>query len=234
METMEPVCDVQSSQAEVEVQLALRLARIRAAKRRNYVRIVAKHAALLFISNNKKTNMSGTDIVSEKQAQDKKLLQSYFNEILQDTGKYGVIVHDTIDTIYALEKGALDLVIVWEHLPINRVVLRNSATRELTIVHLTPEEEKEKEEKKEKKHGAYFNNGDTGGAFEVILRVPLVEWLAHACKRYSIQLKIVDDMSPEGSRFCREFGGIGGVLHENNGLGALVTGIALDVDAFEM
>ena len=46
----------------------------------------------------------------------------YFDEISQDTGKYCFGVDDTLR---ALEMGAVEILIVWENLDIQRYVLKN-------------------------------------------------------------------------------------------------------------
>jgi peptide chain release factor subunit 1 len=52
------------------------------------------------------------------------LIQKYFDEISQDTGKYCFGVDDTLK---ALELGAVETLIVWEALDTTRYVLRNAA-----------------------------------------------------------------------------------------------------------
>jgi peptide chain release factor subunit 1 len=59
-----------------------------------------------------------------KFVQEKKLIQKYFDEISQDTGKYCFGIDDTLK---ALELGAVETLIVWENLDITRYVLRNAA-----------------------------------------------------------------------------------------------------------
>lgn len=49
----------------------------------------------------------------------------YFDEISQDTGKYCFGVDDTLK---AMEMGAVDTLIVWENLDIQRFVLKNHST----------------------------------------------------------------------------------------------------------
>ena len=49
----------------------------------------------------------------------------YFDEISQDTGKYCFGVDDTLK---AMEMGAVDILIVWENLDIQRFVLKNHST----------------------------------------------------------------------------------------------------------
>ena len=59
-----------------------------------------------------------------KFVQEKRLIQKYFDEISQDTGKYCFGIDDTLK---ALELGAVETLIVWENLDITRYVLRNAA-----------------------------------------------------------------------------------------------------------
>ena len=56
--------------------------------------------------------------------QEKKLIQKYFDEISQDTGRYCFGIEDTLK---ALDLGAVETLIVWENLDITRYVLRNAA-----------------------------------------------------------------------------------------------------------
>lgn len=59
-----------------------------------------------------------------KFVQEKKLIQKYFDEISQDTGKYCFGIEDTLK---GLEMGAVETLIVWENLDITRYLLRNAA-----------------------------------------------------------------------------------------------------------
>lgn len=59
-----------------------------------------------------------------KFVQEKKLIQKYFDEISQDTGKYCYGVEDTLK---ALELGAVETLVVWENLDVTRYLLRTPA-----------------------------------------------------------------------------------------------------------
>src|SRR5690606_19053120 len=59
--------------------------------------------------------------------QEKRLISKYFEEIAQDTGKYCFGVKDTL---YGLDLGAVETLIVWENLEVNRYVVRNNSTNE--------------------------------------------------------------------------------------------------------
>lgn len=60
-----------------------------------------------------------------------RLIQKYFDEISQDTGKYCFGVDDTLR---GLELGAVETLIVWENLDVTRHTLRTSTGAEV-IVH---------------------------------------------------------------------------------------------------
>jgi len=55
----------------------------------------------------------------------KKLISTFFDEIAQDTGRYCFGVDETLK---ALTYSAVEILIVWENLEIQRVTLRNTQT----------------------------------------------------------------------------------------------------------
>ncbi|KAL7549074.1 hypothetical protein ACHAWF_012354 [Thalassiosira exigua] len=135
-----------------------------------------------------------------KLMKEKKLLQKYMDEISQDTGKYCFMVEDTLK---ALDLGAVEHLIVWENLEMNRYVLRNAASGDERIVHLNPEQEKNE---------SFFHDPETGAELEVAEKEAMVEWLANHYKDYGCNLEFVTDRSGEGTQFVKGFGGIGGIL----------------------
>ena len=68
--------------------------------------------------------MAAESLANVKFVQEKRLIQKYFDEISQDTGKYCFGIDDTLK---ALELGAVETLIVWENLDITRYALRNAA-----------------------------------------------------------------------------------------------------------
>lgn len=132
--------------------------------------------------------------------QEKKLIGKYFDEISQDTGKF---CFGIVDTLQALIMGAVETLIVWENLDINRYVLKNHSLEEDIVLQLTPEQEKDK---------THFVDKVTGVELELVDKCPLLEWLANEYKTFGTTLEIVTDRSQEGSQFCKGFGGIGGIL----------------------
>ncbi|VEL30582.1 unnamed protein product, partial [Protopolystoma xenopodis] len=131
-------------------QSALRFARLRIEKRHNYMRKVAETAVQMFISGDKvnveglvlagiadfKSDLSQSDMFDQRlQAKILKIVDvSYggengFNQAIDlagealagDSGKYCFGVDDTLK---ALEMGAVEILIVWENLNVNRYVLK--------------------------------------------------------------------------------------------------------------
>ena len=68
--------------------------------------------------------MAAESLANVKFVQEKRLIQKYFDEISQDTGKYCFGIDDTLK---GLELGSVETLIVWENLDIIRYTLRNAA-----------------------------------------------------------------------------------------------------------
>jgi len=149
---------------------------------------------------NQAIELAAESLANVKFIQEKKLINSYFDQISQDTGKYCFGVEDTLR---ALEMGAVETLICWENLDIQRHALKNHATGEQKILHLTAEQEKDK---------TYFTDKETGVELEHEDNMPFLEWLANNYKNFGATLEIITDRSQEGSQFVRGFGGIGGML----------------------
>jgi peptide chain release factor subunit 1 len=73
---------------------------------------------------NQAIELSAESLSNVKFVQEKKLIQRYFDEISMDSGKYCFGIEDTLK---ALELGAVETLIVWENLDIQRHILRNAA-----------------------------------------------------------------------------------------------------------
>ncbi|TPX50769.1 hypothetical protein SeMB42_g02116 [Synchytrium endobioticum] len=152
---------------------------------------------------NQAIELSAEVLANVKFIQEKKLIQKYFDEISQDTGKYCFGVTDTLE---GLRQGAVETLIVWENVDIARYVLRNPVTGEEITKHLTKEKEKDTNEfKGESADGVKFD-------YEVVEKTSLLEWLADNYKKFGADLEFVTNRSPEGSQFVKGFGGIGGLL----------------------
>mmetsp|Transcript_387 Transcript_387/g.469 ORF Transcript_387/g.469 Transcript_387/m.469 type:complete len:460 (-) Transcript_387:275-1654(-) len=149
---------------------------------------------------NQAIELSADTLGSVKLMKEKKLLQRYMDEISQDTGKFCFMVDDTLK---ALELGAVEDLIIWENLEVNRYVLRNTSTSEETVVHLTKEQES---------NDSFFHDQETGVELEVVEKESMVEWMANNYKNFGCNLEFVTDRSGEGTQFVKGFGGIGGIL----------------------
>eukprot|EP00339_Tiarina_fusa_P029959 CAMPEP_0117077622 /NCGR_PEP_ID=MMETSP0472-20121206/54723_1 /TAXON_ID=693140 ORGANISM="Tiarina fusus, Strain LIS" /NCGR_SAMPLE_ID=MMETSP0472 /ASSEMBLY_ACC=CAM_ASM_000603 /LENGTH=276 /DNA_ID=CAMNT_0004804017 /DNA_START=222 /DNA_END=1052 /DNA_ORIENTATION=- len=128
-----------------------------------------------------------------KFVQEKVLLSSFFAEIAQDSGKY---CFGVVNTLRALELGAVETLVVWENFPIIRYTLRDMNTNEEIIKFLNEDDE----------------NFDAKEQMEIIDSCSLVEWLANNYSSFGCSLEFVSDKSQEGCQFCRGFGGFGGIL----------------------
>jgi len=149
---------------------------------------------------NQAIELAAESLANVKFIQEKKLINSYFDQISQDTGKYCFGVEDTLR---ALEMGAVETLICWENLDIQRYSLKNHTSGETKILHLTTEQEKDK---------THFTDKETGVELELEESMPFLEWLANNYKSFGATLEIITDRSQEGSQFVRGFGGIGGML----------------------
>jgi len=149
---------------------------------------------------NQAIELAAESLANVKFVQEKRLIQHYFDEISQDTGKYCFGVDDTLK---ALELGAVETLIVWENLDITRYILRNAAGEEI-IVHVTKEQEKDREK---------FLDKSTGVEMEQVVEPQaLLEWFADKYKEFGANLEFVTNRSQEGAQFVKGFGGIGGLL----------------------
>ncbi|XP_006645307.1 eukaryotic peptide chain release factor subunit 1-2-like [Oryza brachyantha] len=149
---------------------------------------------------NQAIEISAEVLSNVKFIQEKKLIGKYFEEISQDTGKYVFSVEDTMS---ALEMGAVETLIVWENLDVNRYVLKNSVTGETTVKHLSKAQETDQ---------SNFRDKATSAELEVVNNTLLLEWFAENYRQFGCTLEFVTNKSQEGSQFVRGFGGIGGIL----------------------
>ncbi|CAB3977128.1 eukaryotic peptide chain release factor subunit 1 [Paramuricea clavata] len=149
---------------------------------------------------NQAIELASEVLANVKFIQEKKLIGKYFDEISQDTGKFCFGVDDTLK---ALEMGAVNILIVWENLEIQRFVLKNHALDEEKVLHLRPDQERDQ---------TNFVDQNTGVELELVEKMSLLEWLANNYKNFGATLEIITDRSQEGAQFCKGFGGIGGIL----------------------
>ena len=144
--------------------------------------------------------LSSDTLANVKFVQEKRLISKFFEEISLDSGKYCFGVKDTL---LGLDMGAIETLIVWEDLPINKLTLKNTSTGAMDERYLTEEQEQDSKN---------FIDKETGAELEVQEKVPMLEWLANNFRKFGCTLEIITNKSQEGSQFCRGFGGVGGIL----------------------
>jgi len=149
---------------------------------------------------NQAIELAADSLANVRFIREKKLLSKYFGEISQDTSKY---CFGPKDTLAALELRAVEELIVWENLAINRYVLRHPVTKVETVTILN---------EKQEKLSTSFKDPESGVELEVKDKTSLLEWFASNFKSYHTTLNFVTNKSPEGNQFCKGFGGIGGLL----------------------
>lgn len=169
-------------------------------------RLVAKVIKVVDVSYggengfNQAIELAAESLSNVKFVQEKKLIQKYFDEISQDTGRYCFGVDDTLK---CLELGAVETLIVWENLDTTRYVLRNAAGEEI-IVYANKDQEKDREKFRDKSTGLEMEHGEEPQS--------LLEWFAEKYKDFGAALEFVTNRSQEGAQFVKGFGGIGGLL----------------------
>ena len=170
---------------------------------------------------NQAIELSADTLSSLKFIQEKKLVSRFFDEIAQDTGKYTFGINDTLT---CLEMGAVETLVCWENLEVERVTMMNSQTQEETVRYFRPEELTDNEHVRDK---------ESGVDLEIIDKMPMLEWLAEEYKKFGCALEIISDKSQEGNQFCRGFGGIGGLLRYQVDLTAFECAVDADSDAWD-
>nr|POE61863.1 eukaryotic peptide chain release factor subunit 1 [Quercus suber] len=148
---------------------------------------------------NQAIELSSETLSNVKFIQEKKLINRYFDEISQDTGK---VCYGIEDTLKALEAGAADTLIVYENLEMTRWELKNSEGGQL-ILNTTKAQEADR---------SIFMDKDTGQEMDVVDQMPFLEWLAEKYRDFGATLEFVSDRSSEGNQFVKGFGGIGAIM----------------------
>merc|ERR1712194_855626 len=79
---------------------------------------------------NQAIELSADSLANVKLMKEKKLLQKYFDHIAQDTGCFCFMVDDTLK---GLEVGAVEDLIIWDNLEIQRITVRNNVRMTNTL-----------------------------------------------------------------------------------------------------
>ncbi|KAK9054523.1 hypothetical protein SSX86_025601 [Deinandra increscens subsp. villosa] len=156
---------------------------------------------------NQAIELSSEVIANVKFNHEKRLLRKFSKGLVEENEKY---VFGVDDTLKCLEVGAVETLIVWENLDINRWVLKNSTTGEIIVKHLNKDEEGDQRN---------FRDSDTNAVLEAQEKKSLLEWLADEYKIFGCTIEFVTDKSHEGSKFCKDSLGIGAILRYQLHLG---------------
>ncbi|GAB7347776.1 hypothetical protein MBLNU459_g5320t1 [Dothideomycetes sp. NU459] len=148
---------------------------------------------------NQAIELSTETLGNVKFIQEKKLINRYFDEISQDSGK---VCYGVEDTLKALDAGACETLIVFENLEVTRWTLKSSEGGEI-ILHTNKVQEQDRSQ---------FMDKETGQEMDVIDQMPLLEWLAEKYRDFGATLEFVTDRSSEGNQFVKGFGGIGALM----------------------
>ncbi|CBZ28271.1 putative eukaryotic translation release factor [Leishmania mexicana MHOM/GT/2001/U1103] len=151
---------------------------------------------------NQAIDLSADALSGVKLVQEKKLLQTFFDQIAMDTQQYCFGVNDTMR---CLEAGAVETLICFEDLQVNRyVIIKNKgAEDEATEIHLLTEAEASKKN---------IHAHEAGKTQNEIESENFVDWLAQNYQKFGCTLELISDRSQEGTQLVRGFGGIGGIL----------------------
>jgi peptide chain release factor subunit 1 len=134
---------------------------------------------------NQAVEASVSVLAGVKMVQEKQILKKYFDEIVLDTGK---IAYGIVDTIKALELGAVQSILLYENF--NMDLIRTGIFFEGKKIY--------------ESSFLFSDNGDE--------KVQFSEWLAENLQKFGVQLTFVSDSSTEGNQFVKGIGGIGAFL----------------------
>jgi peptide chain release factor subunit 1 len=137
------------------------------------------------------------DLTDCRYAVEKSLLAKFFNCISSDEGLYSYL---PVDTIYALEAGAVETLLVWNELPLLRVEMFQPSTGAKKVVYTTGAKTTQEEKPTETE------------SWEVTASVPLLDWILDHYKDFGSDVQVVSGNSTLGAQFVQGFGGIGGIL----------------------
>lgn len=149
---------------------------------------------------NQAIDLSAETLGNVKFIQEKKLVQRYFDEISKDTNKY---CFGVVDTMRALEQGAVEILIAWENMEHTRIELENPQTGDKIVKILSKEQMTDM---------SHFVDQETNVELETRDQEPFVDWMAAHYKDFGTTLEFITDRSQEGAQFVQGFGGIGGLM----------------------
>jgi len=142
------------------------------------------------------------DLLSCKFVEENASVSKFFSFISEDTK---LVAYSPHQTIYALEAGAVDTLIVWSKLPTVRYVLSRNK-EETKIVFALPDSEE--------KILAMVNEDadDCSGSWEICSSGSLLDWLIENHKDFGSTFQLVSGSHSLSAKFAEGFGGVGALL----------------------
>jgi peptide chain release factor subunit 1 len=129
--------------------------------------------------------------------EEKMTLEKYFESIARD----GNVTFGVKDTMIALENGAVETLILWDNLRMDRCSCKGLLSDDSPRIVYTDEGKN--------------TNGNLSALADdecVTDRTSLLDWLVENRKKFGANIKFVSDGTAEGAQFVKGFGGIGSLL----------------------
>ena len=126
-----------------------------------------------------------------KYVREQKAVSKFFEAISQDH----LCCYGVQDTMFALESGTVETLLVWDRLEHVRTELKSTSSGEKKIVYSLPSQ-------------PVVESRD----WEVVSSDSLLDWLLEHHKEFGSAVDFVSDLSSVGSQFVNGFGGFGAFL----------------------
>lgn len=139
------------------------------------------------------------DLVDCRYAFEKSLLTKFFQCI---SGNEGLYTFSPSDTIYALEAGAVETLLVWNELPILRLEMVQPSTGATKVVYKLEPDNK----------SADHEEPAADESWEVKSSSLLLDWILDHYQEFGSDVQVISGNSTLGNQFVQGFGGIGAVL----------------------
>ena len=147
---------------------------------------------------NQTIELSKEILSSVKLMNEKKIVNEYFDNISKDTGKYCFGIKDSM---YALEMGAVEKLLIYEDLETKRYILEDDSANG-KVVFFDPKKDGDK----------IFYDKNKNIPLSIKSESLFMEWIMENYSKYGVgDLCLVSDKSQEGHQFCIGFG-IGCIL----------------------
>ncbi|AFP65452.1 eukaryotic release factor 1 (nucleomorph) [Chroomonas mesostigmatica CCMP1168] len=149
---------------------------------------------------NQAIELCSSKLIDLKFIREKKILESYFDEISKNSGKFVFGIEETLTALFA---GAVEKIICWENYDVERLTLFETKTHKEHIKYTTTNDSKNE----------FFSYKSSNYPdLEIKKKETLIEWLADNKDNFGSRLFLITDKTPEGNQFVKGFGGLGGIL----------------------